>query len=212
MKRTSHYSKKNSTKGIVYSRSRFLLFAKKKKNSNPLSLSLPPDIRLFSNKRANAWHARVTLISFDGVTFTTLKKRKKKYKILGAESSASGTWGEDGENCWIRRGGGNFFFFFFSKCRRYKTWNTNVPREAGGTIDTTTPIFTRIARTLLSFFFSLSPYTRTGWIAVLLFSLLNERWRKFFEKWTKQRSERGNLMTIMIVIKRSKISKNKTCN
>lgn len=121
MKRTSHYSKKNSTKGIVYSRSRFLLFAKKKKNSNPLSLSLPPDIRLFSNKRANAWHARVTLISFDGVTFTTLKKRKKKYKILGAESSASGTWGEDGENCWIRRGGGNFFFFFFSKCRRYKT-------------------------------------------------------------------------------------------
>lgn len=37
MKRTSHYSKKNSTKGIVYSRSRFLLFAKKK--SNPLSLS-----------------------------------------------------------------------------------------------------------------------------------------------------------------------------
>lgn len=120
MKRTSHYSKKNSTKGIVYSRSRFLLFAKKK-NSNPLSLSLPPDIRLFSNKRANAWHARVTLISFDGVTFTTPKKRKKKYKILGAESSASGTWGEDGENCWIRRGGGNFFFFFFSKCRRYKT-------------------------------------------------------------------------------------------
>lgn len=109
------------------------------------------------------------------------------------------------------KGRRKLFFFFFSKCRRYKTWNTNVPREAGGTIDTTTPIFTRIARTLLSFFLFLSPYTRTGWIAVLLFSLLNERMEEIFRK-VDQATESGNLMTIMIVIKRSKISKNKTCN
>lgn len=108
------------------------------------------------------------------------------------------------------KGRRKLFFFFFSKCRRYKTWNTNVPREAGGTIDTTTPIFTRIAR-MSSLFFSLSPYTRTGWIAVLLFSLLNERMEEIFRK-VDQATESGNLMTIMIVIKRSKISKNKTCN
>ena len=175
------------------------------------SLFLPPDIRLFSNKRANAWHARVTLISFDGVTFTTLKKRKKKYKILGAESSASGTWGWGREL--LDSKGRRKLFFFFSKCRRYKTWNTNVPREAGGTIDTTTPIFTRIARTpslFLFFSLSLSIYTHRMNLSFVILVVKREM-EEIFRK-VDQATESGNLMTIMIVIKRSKISKNKTCN
>lgn len=130
------------------------------------------DIRLFSNKRANAWHARVTLISFDGVTFTAGggKERKKKYKILGAESSAS-VDGGGGGNCWIRVEGEEvehtklFFFFFFSKCRRYKTWNTNVPREHNRHND---PNF--YANRSYALFFPISLcYTH----AVSLFSLLN---------------------------------------
>lgn len=111
------------------------------------------------------------------------------------------------------KGRRKLFFFFFSKCRRYKTWNTNVPREAGGTIDTTTPIFTRIARTpslFLFFSLSLSIYTHRMNLSFVILVVKREM-EEIFRK-VDQATESGNLMTIMIVIKRSKISKNKTCN
>lgn len=77
------------------------------------------DIRLFSNKRANAWHARVTLISFDGVTFTAGGEKREKKNIKFSARKVARPWtGEEGgivgfESKGRRWSTRNFFFFFF---------------------------------------------------------------------------------------------------
>ena len=63
---------------------------------------------------------------------------------------------------------------------------------------------------VLSFFLSLSIYTHRMNLSFVILVVKREM-EEIFRK-VDQATESGNLMTIMIVIKRSKISKNKTCN
>lgn len=143
---------------------RFLLLAKK--NIGSLGYSI-----IFKQARKCVARTRhVNIVRWSYIHRGGGKERKKKYKILGAESSAS-VDGGGGGNCWIRVEGEEvehtklFFFFFF---RNVAATKREIQTFLESTIDTTTPIFTRIART--PFFFPISLcYTH----AVSLFSLLN---------------------------------------
>lgn len=91
---------------------RFLLLAKK--NIGSLGYSI-----IFKQARKCVARTRhVNIVRWSYIHRGGGKERKKKYKILGAESSAS-VDGGGGGNCWIRVEGEEvehtklFFFFFF---------------------------------------------------------------------------------------------------
>lgn len=149
---------------------RFLLLAKK--NIGSLGYSI-----IFKQARKCVARTRhVNIVRWSYIHRGGGKERKKKYKILGVESSAS-VDGGGGGNCWIRVEGEEvehtklFFFFFFF--RNVAATKREIQTFLESTIDTTTPIFTRITRT--PFFFPHIPVLHTRSFVILVIK------RKFLE-------------------------------
>lgn len=103
-----------------------------------------------------------------------------------------------------------FFFFFFEMSPLQNVKYKRSSRGGRHNRHNDPNFYANRSYAPLFFFLSLSIYThRVNRSFVIL--VVKREMEEIFRK-VDQATESGNLMTIMIVIKRSKISKNKTCN